>query len=417
MAVRWRYTLFPARLTQWAGPFLLAGAVGLLAAVLVVTSGVLNLSASIPHPAGWARFLHYTFRRSTAHHAADIVPPANLGTPAEVAKGAVYYGMVCAHCHGGPNLGQNPVALSMRPQPQYLFKEVGGFTPSQLFWIVKHGVKYSAMPSFPVQDRDDEVWSVVSFLRAMPTMTTARYRQLAYGDGLAASASTAVSPLGARFVSRRYRLPHDDAWPPESSYMHPAIGFDDFSMTGDVVKTCARCHTTNGAGADGGAIPNIAILGQGYFRTALNRFANGTRHSGYMQPVAMQLDETQMAQLAAYYTAQPRQRSDSTAGTPEQLALGQRIAVVGIPAHGIGACSGCHDVTRAAAKAFPTIDGQHRLYLAGRLRQFRRAAPPIAGGNPMIAIAHKLEDRDIDAVAAFYASRAPGAPSPIMTVH
>ena len=416
MTNRWRFVLFPLRWTQWLGPFLLAGAAGLLVAVLVITSGIVNLAASTPHPQGWAALLHYVFKRSTAHHSAALVPPADLGTPAQIAKGAVYYGMVCAHCHGGPNLGQNPIALSMRPRPQYLFKEIGGFTAPELFWIVKHGVKYSAMPSFPVQDRDDEVWSIVSFLQAMPKMSTARYRELAYGDTLTAPAVANVGALGATFASRPYTLPHANAYPRESSYMHPAIGFDSFSITGDVVKTCERCHTGQGVGADGGAIPNITLLNAGYFKTALTRFANGVRHSGYMQPVATQLDTAQMEQLAQYYTTQPRRRSDSAAGTADELALGQRIAVDGIPARGIGPCAGCHDVTRAASKAFPAIDGQHRLYLAGRLRQFRTQPPTIGGGNPMVAIAHKLKDRDIDAVAAFYAQRAPGALSPIVAL-
>jgi cytochrome c553 len=417
MAGRWRFILFPLRWTQWVGPTLLAGAAALLLATLIVTSGIANLSASIPHPEGWARFLHYTFKRSTAHHAAGIATPVDFGTPAQIAKGAAYYGTACAHCHGGPGLGQNPVALSMRPRPQYLFDQVAGFTPPQLFWIVKHGVKYSGMPAYPAQDRDDEIWSIVAFLHAMPSMSTARYRQLAYGDALTTPDSVGVAPLGSTFVRRRYAFAHEDEWPPESSYTHPSIGFDSFSIDGDVVKTCARCHTAAGTGMDGGAIPNIAILKPDYFRTALARYASGARHSGFMQAVATQLDDTQMAQLALYYTAQPQRRSDSVPGTAEAFALGQRIAVVGIPARGIGACAGCHDVTKAAAKAFPAIDGQHRFYLAGRLRQFRSQALPVAGGNPMVAIAHKLADREIDALAAFYAARSPTAASPIATAH
>jgi cytochrome c553 len=414
---RWRFTLFPLRWTQWVGPFLLAGAAGALIGVLVLTSGIANLAASTPHPEGWARLLHYAFQRSTAHHAAGIATPPDLGTPAQIAKGAAYYGTACAHCHGGPGLGQNPVALSMRPRPQYLVREVGAFSAPELFWIVKHGVKYSGMPAYPAQDRDDEAWSIVSFLRALPKMTTAQYRQLAYGDAMKTSDTLGgVAPLGDTFAKRTYTFAHEDEWPPESSYTHPSIGFDTFSLDGSVVKTCSRCHTDNGTGRDGGAIPNIAILKPDAFRTALTRYASGQRHSGFMQPVATQLDDAQIAQLAQYYTAQPHKRSDSAPGTPEELALGQRIAVVGIPARGIGACSGCHDVTKAAAHAFPMIDGQHRLYLAGRLRQFRSQTATVAGGNPMIAIAHKLEERDVDAVAAFYASREPGAPSPIDTV-
>lgn len=407
-------TLFPSRWTQWVGPFLLAGSGALLLAVIVIVSGIANLSASEPHPQGWASLLHYTFQRATAHHAADVAIPADFGTPALIAKGAAYYGTACAHCHGGPGLGQNPVALSMRPRPQYLAAEVRNFSDRELFWIVKHGVAYSGMPSYPVQDRDDEIWSVVSFLRAMPQTSTAQYRGMAYGDALVTVAADPVPPLANGVAGRRYALRNRDV--PEGgayNYAYPSIGFDSFSINGDVVKTCARCHTDAGTGRVDGAIPNIAILGQGYFRTALQKYAAGTRHSGFMQPVATQLDETQIAALARYYTGQPRRRSDTPASTTER-GFGERLATAGDSARGVGACAGCHDVTRAAAKAYPAIDGQHRAYLAGRLRQFRAAPLPGGGGNPMIAIAKRLTDREIDALAAFYAARDPGAPSPIV---
>ena len=112
---------FPARLTQWIGPLIAAGAAAALVAMLVVASGIVDLSAAKPHPEGWARFLHYTFARSTAFHAGPK-PPADIDSPVRIAAGAAYYGQVCARCHGGPGFGQNPVVLSMHPRPQYLVR-------------------------------------------------------------------------------------------------------------------------------------------------------------------------------------------------------------------------------------------------------------------------------------------------------
>ena len=42
---------------------------------------------------------------------------------------------------------------------------------SELFWIVKNGLKYTGMPPWPTQQRDDEVWDVIGFLRELPTMS------------------------------------------------------------------------------------------------------------------------------------------------------------------------------------------------------------------------------------------------------
>ncbi len=206
---------FPARPLQWLGPLVVAGAVALLIAVLVVVSGVVDLSARKPHPEGWGRFLHFVFDRSTAFHEGPT-PPADLDSPVRVAAGAAYYGQVCAHCHGGPGLGQNPVVLSMHPRPQYLATDLlsADFTPRELYRVIHAGVKYSAMPAWPAVRRPDEVWQLVAFLRALPKLSPQQFRDLALVEpqpGPAIAAGVAQS--------HRYRFPNDGE-PPASSYRY-----------------------------------------------------------------------------------------------------------------------------------------------------------------------------------------------------
>lgn len=404
----WR-AIFPARLTQWIGPLLAgalsAAAVAGLVAIATITSGVVDLSASTPHPEGWARLLHYSFERATDHQSHDAVVPADFGSAAQVAKGATYYGMVCAACHGGPGLGQSPVALSMRPQPQYLVREVPTLSDRQLFWVVKHGVKYSAMPAWPVQDRDDEVWAMVSFLRRLPTLSTAQFRTLAYGDSTAATGAVAPIADGVRLQS--YATGTAPDMPGDSyAFARPAIGFDAFALRGDVVAGCARCHGDDGAGRPGGAIPNLTLLDATYFRQTLRQFAAGSRRSGFMQQVATQLSDAQIDALARHYAALPRHAAPVVGADPQLLALGARVATAGIAARRVDACANCHDISRAAAKVFPRIDGQNLAYLRGRMLQFRTARQqPGTPVNPMLAVAREMTGREIDAVALYYAAR------------
>ena len=221
--------LFPRRITQWLGPLLVAAAAVLIIAILVVTSGIVDLSAAKPHPDGWARFLHYTFDRSTAFHAGPP-PPADLDSPIRVAAGAAYYGQVCARCHGGPGFGQNPVVLSMHPRPQYLATDlpIAKFSPPELFRVVKAGVKYSAMPSWPADGRDDEVWQLVSFLRAMPKMSPAQFQALAlvtHGQG------PSSPQFGPPPVLQSNALRNDKEAPiPNFAYRSPGFGFSGYAL-------------------------------------------------------------------------------------------------------------------------------------------------------------------------------------------
>ena len=73
----------------------------------------------------------------------------------------------------------------MAPSPPRLEEKAAEWSDEDLFWIVKNGIKYSGMPAWPAQDRDDEVWAQVAFLRALPDMTRAEYADLALGGGLA----------------------------------------------------------------------------------------------------------------------------------------------------------------------------------------------------------------------------------------
>jgi mono/diheme cytochrome c family protein len=111
----------PSRPLQWFGVAAVLGLMGLSGAALAIAVGLPDLAASQPHPEGWAQLLHLASNRSVAWHAGSAPPPSlALDDPAMIARGATHYGNVCANCHGGPGLGQNPVALSLRPEPPML---------------------------------------------------------------------------------------------------------------------------------------------------------------------------------------------------------------------------------------------------------------------------------------------------------
>lgn len=406
--------LFPRHLGQWLGPLVAAGLVAALVAVLVVISGVVNLSASIPHPAGWAGLLHYTFQRSVAHHAEGIEVPADLDSAHRVQKGAVYFSRVCAGCHGAPGLGQNPVALSMRPRPQYLAKVAGQYDAPELFWILQHGVKYSAMPAWPAQSRSDEVWSIVAFLRQLPRLSRTQYDALAEGPAGPAAGVVGFAPPIQPVRAQAYAMPYMNEYPSESQYSRPATAFGRGTVGPDLPQSCVQCHGLDGAGRPGGAFPNLTVLNATLIREALTAYANGSRESAYMQPVAVQLTDSQIDSLARHFAALPRTMSPQFAAAPAMLALGRRIAEAGVPAEGIGACQNCHAINQANRRLYPAIAGQNAIYLRDQLRLYRegKRGAKIAA-NPMIAVAKNMTDAQIDAASAFYAAMAPQAVAPV----
>jgi cytochrome c553 len=331
-----------------------------------------------------------------------------------VMKGATYYATTCAHCHGAPQLGQNPIALSMRPQPQYLPTEARRFSPAELFYIVKHGVKYSAMPAWAAQTRADEVWPVVAFLRAMPNMRYAAFVRLAYGER--ATGQGAATPAFAPPAKPApYQLHAADAQTdPTNLYAAPAFGFTDIQAA-DPGASCAACHGVDGRGREGGRFPNLTLQTNTYLRDALGAFASGQRASAYMQNIATQLTSAQMDSLASRYASMAATPLPVAKVDPQLKAQGARIAGFGAARHRTAECTACHGVTRAIGDAVPRLEGQSFGYIVDQMRAFRAGGRGYAGGKDvMTAISRTMTDHQIIAVAAYYASTPP-SPKPVAT--
>ena len=351
-----------------------AGVAGLaLAALLVAWSGIYSVAASSGHWAIVERFLEFGMRNSVRTHAMPIeVPP--LDSPDLVRLGAGHFHSGCAYCHGAPGMPVNPVASRMLPPPPPLSDAAESWRTRELFWIVKHGIKYTGMPAWVAQQRDDEVWAVVAFLRRLPHLTPEQYRELAL----------------------------DRVEIPPKSGPELATAESDPEASG----ACARCH---GAGAIGPASRLVPVLhGQKaeYLTAALQAYATGNRSSGIMQPLASDLDAESIAKLARYYAglAAPRPRAQADADLAS-LERGRLLATVGAPPGRVPACNACHG--EAGFATFPRLDGQHAPYLQRQLELWRRGLNAgTDNGAIMAPIAARLTDAQIRDVSAYYASLA-----------
>ena len=347
--------------------------------LLFVAAGLVPIAASDGHWAVTRALLQFTMRSSVRTRTLGLQAPP-LDDPALALKGAGHYAANCMPCHGAPGVPRELVVRHMTPKPPYLPHGTGTLRDAELFWIVKHGIKYTAMPAWPARHRDDEVWAMVAFLRALPDLSPAQFRRLAHGDRPGAQTRSAVQ--GTPVAS--------------------------------VQANCERCHGTDGMGRGAGAIPRLAGLDAAYLEASLRAFARGRRHSGIMQPVAAGLDQRQRHALARHFSALPAAAlpatgDDRRCDDPALHARGEALAANGDPARKIPACASCHgtggDGGANPNRLFPAIAGQHADYLALQLELFRdghRGGTPYAG--LMRAAARELEDRDIDALARYYAS-------------
>ena len=161
---------------HWVFKAIAFAVVAALGGFLFAASGIMPIKASSGHWPITAWLLNFTMRRSVITHSLGMNAP-KLDDAALVAKGATHYEFGCRPCHGGPHLPQPVIAGHMTPHPPHLPPEIPKWQPEELFYIVKHGVKFTGMPAWPAQQRDDEVWAVVAFLLKIPQTHRARVSQ------------------------------------------------------------------------------------------------------------------------------------------------------------------------------------------------------------------------------------------------
>ncbi len=153
---------------------LLLGATG---AAAFVESGLYDIGADDHHTKVVLALITQLRDRSIDARLSSIQPQL-ASTPAMVKTGAEHYAVLCAACHLAPGLPKSDVRTGLYPHPPNLAQE-DMRESRRAFWIIKHGIKMSAMPAWGKTLDDEAIWDVVAFVRKMPNLTPEDYRQLA----------------------------------------------------------------------------------------------------------------------------------------------------------------------------------------------------------------------------------------------
>lgn len=156
-----------------------SAALGFVAIVVAafIYFGVYNIAADAPHTRPIRAMLENLRDRSIAVRARDITPPADFGSALQVSTGAGFYADMCSGCHLGPGIPPTEISQGLYPQAPELAK-ANDLSPAQQFWIIKHGIKLSAMPAWGKTHPDPLIWGMVAFIRKMPTSSPDTYRKL-----------------------------------------------------------------------------------------------------------------------------------------------------------------------------------------------------------------------------------------------
>ena len=184
-------------------------------------------------------------------------------------------------------------------------------------------------------------------------------------------------------------------------------GKPDLEKARKIAETvCVACHSIDG-NSPTSANPILAGQGADYLFKQLMEYkaAEGKpaiRNNAIMAGMTAALSPGDMRGLALYFS---QQKIKPSAATNEKLVeTGKRLWRKGDFDRGIPACSGCHGPAGAGIPSqYPRLAGQYAEYTELQLKNFRSEERSNDPEGMMRAIADRLSDKQIKALADYIA--------------
>jgi len=160
----------------------MAAVIGLCVAVVAagamafIYSGVYDIAATTPHFGVTHRVLRTVLEQSVKRQARDVRVP-ELDDPEKVHNGFRNFHAMCVTCHGAPGAEATEISKGLYPVAPNLAEAAKGWTPAELYVIVKRGIKMSGMPAWEPTHSGEEIWALVAFLNLLPTMPAIEYQE------------------------------------------------------------------------------------------------------------------------------------------------------------------------------------------------------------------------------------------------
>jgi cytochrome c553 len=165
-------------------------------------------------------------------------------------------------------------------------------------------------------------------------------------------------------------------------------------------EVCVACHGEQGV-SRAPEYPNLAGQSGAAIYKQLNDYRTGSRTNQLMTDIAKALDEATLADIAAYYAAQPK-RNPNPATLAESPPAIVRLVELGDPSRNIPPCASCHRPGSGGPIEAPILSEQGKDYLVLQLKMYAAGERRNDVYGRMRAIAAKLTPAEIEGLAVYY---------------
>jgi mono/diheme cytochrome c family protein len=130
---------------------------------LVLRAGLWPVAAT-SQPSSWESRLAQGAVRASVERTAVAQSNPITASEENLLSGMKTFKNDCAGCHGDADQPSRWGTTSFYPRVPQFGQAPPQLTAAQMFWIVKHGARYTGMAAWNGLLSDDEIWRVATFL-------------------------------------------------------------------------------------------------------------------------------------------------------------------------------------------------------------------------------------------------------------
>src|SRR5262247_1483717 len=165
-------------------------------------------------------------------------------------------------------------------------------------------------------------------------------------------------------------------------------------------EVCVACHGEQGVSV-APEYPNLAGQSGAAIYKQLNDYRTGSRTNQLMTDIAKALDEATLADIAAYYAAQPKRNPNPATLASSPPAIVQLVEL-GDPNRNIPPCAACHRPGSGGPIETPILAEQGEEYIVLQLKMYASGERRNDVYGRMRTIASRLTTAEINGLARYY---------------
>ncbi len=146
-------------------------------AFIAVREGYFNFSADTETSNFEKKIAMSAMDESVEHHAPQAKNPLQPNDETFIA-GARLYRDNCAGCHGDPSHMATQLGDSFNPPAPQFWMDSPDMPEYENFYIIKHGIRWTAMPTWNKKLSDAQIWQIVTLLSHLDKLPDSANQEL-----------------------------------------------------------------------------------------------------------------------------------------------------------------------------------------------------------------------------------------------